>query len=258
MNDNQGSIPTTAARNTAPTVVSGGTRPGLLVTPALFGGAMAAVVVMVFVVLFLVTREAEPARAVPPPKASVPVETETASEPTTPGEQEPAAEPEPTGAARFTKDVEPCPLVGEELTKKLVLFPQQSQIYKEECEWSLTGKVMLPDNMTHNLKVYVKVFGEGVGKAHEQFLARRQEASLLPRTFTPLVPPVGDASYSTLYSMTGGTNQGPTTATVGIRTSNALIEVEYQRRVPADPTGRLTRGATEVAVAVAKAVESAG
>lgn len=256
MNDNQRNIPTTAMRNTAPTVVSGGTRPGLLVTPALFGGAMAAVVVMVFIVLFLITRESEPASAAPAPKPQRPVTTE--SEPAVPSQEATAAEPVPTGPARFTKDVDPCPLVSEELTKKLVLYPNKSQIYKEECEWGMSGRVPLPGNMTHRLTVYVKVFGEGVGKAHEQFLARRDRASSLPEKFTPLVPPVGDDSYSTLWTLPGGTNQGPTTATVGIRTSNALIEVAYERRVPADPAGRLTRGATEVATAVAKALESAG
>lgn len=219
---------------------------GLKVTPLLLTGVMALVVVMVFTVLLLLTREQEPVKKV---AVTVPSTSEPAPA-VQPSKQAPTEEPAPTGEARFTQEVEPCTTVTEDLQKKLVLYPDQSQIYKEECEWqTLPRGGQLPDNMGFRLKVYVKVFNEGLEKAHEQFLARRQEASLLPKGFTKA--DIGDNSFSTVWTLPGDTGRGPTTATVGVRVSNAVIEVSYERRVPADPEGRLTKGALEVAKAVA-------
>jgi hypothetical protein len=154
----------------------------------------------------------------------------------------------PTGPATFTKEALPCELLGEELVAKLVPQPTQSQIYKEECEWD-TGAT-LPANMSHSLKIYVKVYPGDVAKAHEQLGARRDDAKLLSDSTWPLTPPVGDDSFVAHYTLEGS-NQGPTIAVVGVRVSNAVIEVTYNRRVTEDPTGRLIKGATEVAAAIA-------
>jgi hypothetical protein len=67
-----------------------------------------------------------------------------------------------------------------------------------------------------------------------------------------VTPPIGDASWSTVYTLDGGTGSGPTMANVGVRVSNAVIQVTYQRRVAEDPAGRLTKGAVEVARSLAE------
>ncbi|MFI6322609.1 hypothetical protein ACIBG8_34075 [Nonomuraea sp. NPDC050556] len=219
---------------------------GVKVTPLLLSGVMAVVVLMLFTVVFLLTRAPEPVKKV----AAVTVPT-ASEEPTQ--SAEPSQEAVPTGEARFTTEADPCALVDEDLQKKYVLYPDKSQIYREECEWqSLPRGAQLPDNMGFRLKVYVKVFTEGLGKAHEQYLARRADATLLPKKYNDAG--IGDASYSTVWTLPGDTGRGPTTATVGVRLSNAVIEVSYERRVDADPEGRLTKGALEVAKAVADKV----
>lgn len=164
----------------------------------------------------------------------------------------------PTGEAKFTKEVDPCKLVGEDLRVKLVLFPEETKIYKEECEWGTLPRFGggIPDNMYHKLKVYTKVFTGGVAEAHEQFVARRGEAALIPKGYTKPDPIVGDDSFVTGWTLPGDTGKGPTTAVVGVRVSNAVIEVTYDRRVTEDPEGRLTRGALEVAKAVADKLSS--
>ena len=247
MNDyQQQDFPTAAVRHTAPTQQS---RPGLRVTPAILSGASAVVVLMLFTVLFLLTRQPEKTAAVAVP---VPVKTTRAAEPS-PTEQATTSEPAPTGAATFTKAVDPCTVTDEDLVKKLTLFPDKSQIKAEECEWStLAPGSGMPDNMQFRLQVYVKVFPGDVTAAHEQFLGQRQEAVLLARTSAPAEPPIGDASWTTLYTLPGDTGKGPTTATVGVRVSNAVIQVAYQRHVTEDSAGRLTKGALDVARSVAE------
>lgn len=221
---------------------------GLRVTPLTLSVAMAAVIVMLFTVLFMVTAEPEPAPAVAvPQKKPEPAATVAPTEPpATP------SDPAPTGTPKYAQTIDPCAMVPEEVTKKLTLFPDKSQIYKEECEWStLDPAAGLPDNISFTLTVYVKVFPNDLAAAHEQFLGQRAEAAMLPDKWEPVQPPIGDASWSTLYTLPGGTDRGPTTATVGVRASNAVIQVEYRRRVNADPQGHLTKGALEVARAVA-------
>jgi hypothetical protein len=249
MNDyQQKDFPTAAVRHTAPTQQS---RPGLRVTPAILSGASAVVVLMLFTVLFLLTRQPDKT-AVP-----VPVKTTRAAEPSpsepSPTEQATTSEPAPTGAATFTKTVDPCTVTDEDLVKKLTLFPRKLQIKADECEWStLAPGAGMPGNMQFRLQVYVKVFPGDVTAAHEQFLGQRQEALLLAETSTPAEPPIGDASWTTLYTLPGDTGKGPTTATVGVRVSNAVIQVAYQRNVTEDPAGRLTKGALDVARSVAE------
>lgn len=217
---------------------------GVKMTPLLLSGVMAVIVLMLFTVVFLLTRAPEPVK-----KAAVTVP--MTSEPSEPAPtQEPSEDPVPTGEAKFTTEADPCALVDEDLQKKYVLYPDKSQIYREECEWqTLPRGGQLPDNMGFRLKVFVKVFAEGLGKAHEQYLARRADSTQLPKKYSNAG--IGDASYSTVWTLPGDTGRGPTTATVGVRLSNAVIEVSYERRVDADPEGRLTKGALEVAKAMA-------
>ncbi|MFG1684155.1 hypothetical protein ACGFNP_28560 [Nonomuraea sp. NPDC049269] len=251
MNDyQQQDFPTAAVRHTAPTQQS---RPGLRVTPAILSGASAVVVLMLFTVLFLLTRQ--------PDKTAVPVAVATTrtAEPApteaSPTEQATTSEPAPTGTATFTKTVDPCAVTDEDLVKKLTLFPDKSQIKAEECEWStLAPGAGMPGNMQFRLQVYVKVFPGDLTAAHEQFLGLRQEAVLLARTSAPAEPPIGDASWTTLYTLPGDTGKGPTTATVGVRVSNAVIQVAYQRHVTEDPAGRLAKGALDVARSVAEKI----
>lgn len=244
--------------NTAPTK-----RPGLRMTPGLLSGAMAVLVLMVFTIVFLATRQPPPAPVITQVSARTSRPTEEATEPGTPPpasptEQPSTSEPVPTGEAKFTKEVDPCKLVGEDLRVKLVLFPKETKIYKEECEWGTLPRfgAGIPDNMYHKLKVYTKVFTGGVAEAHEQFVARRGEAALIPKGYTKPDPIVGDDSFVTGWTLPGDTGKGPTTAVVGVRVSNAVIEVTYDRRVTEDPEGRLTRGAMEVAKAVADKLSS--
>ncbi|GGO76479.1 hypothetical protein [Nonomuraea cavernae] len=250
MNPNQpDQFPTVAVQRTAPTQQS---RPGLRVTPVILGTAMTVVVLMLFTVVFLLTREPEPARSATP-AATPPSQAATAAPEPSPREQSPTSEPAPTGPATITKEADPCALADEDLVKKLTLYPDdKSQIRADECEWStLPRGASLPDNMSFQLRVYVKVFPGDVAAAHEQHVAQRREAMLLARDSTPADPPVGDSSWTTRFTMPGGTGNGPTTATVGVRVSNAVIQVVYQRRVPEDPSDRLTKGALEMATAIA-------
>ncbi|HUR07277.1 MAG TPA: hypothetical protein VM347_32355 [Nonomuraea sp.] len=245
-NYQQQDFPTAAVRHTAPTQQS---RPGLRVTPAILSGASAVLVLMLFTVLFLLTRQPDKTAPVALP---VPVKTTRAAE-LSPTEQATTSEPAPTGAATFTKAVDPCTVTDEDLVKKLTLFPDKKQIKAEECEWStLAPGSGMPGNMQFRLQVYVKVFPGDVTAAHEQFVGQRQEAVLLARTSAPAEPPIGDASWTTLYTLPGDTGKGPTTATVGVRVSNAVIQVTYQRHVTEDPAGRLTKGALDVARSVAE------
>ncbi|MCA2220538.1 hypothetical protein [Nonomuraea aurantiaca] len=250
MNDyQQQDFPTAAVPRTAPTQQS---RPGLRVTPAILSGAAAVVVLMLFTVLFLLTRQPDKTEAV-----AVPVKTTRAAEPSpseaSPTEQATTSEPAPTGAATFTKTVDPCTVTDEDLVKKLTLFPDKTQIKAEECEWStLAPGSGMPGNMQFRLQVYVKVFPGDVAAAHEQFRAQRQEAVLLAKISAPAEPPIGDASWTTLYTLPGDTGRGPTIATAGVRVSNAVIQVTYQRRVTEDPAGRLTKGALDMARSVAE------
>ncbi|MEU7743971.1 hypothetical protein [Nonomuraea sp. NPDC049158] len=247
----QNDFPTAAVPRTAPTQQS---RPGLRVTPAILSGAAAVVVLMLFTVLFLLTRQPDKTAAVSVP---VPVESTRAAEPSptepSPSEQTTTSEPAPTGAATFTKAVDPCTVTDEDLVKKLTLFPDKSQIKAEECEWStLAPGSGMPGNMQFRLQVYVKVFPGDVAAAHEQFVAQRQDAVLLAKTSAPADPPVGDASWTTLYTLPGDTGTGPTIATAGVRVSNAVIQVTYQRRVTEDPAGKLAKGALDAARSVAE------
>ncbi|MEU8246188.1 hypothetical protein [Nonomuraea sp. NPDC048916] len=260
MNPNQqGQFPTVAVQRTAPTQQS---RPGLRVTPVMLGAAVTVVVLMLLAVVFLLTREPEPAAGATPakPAATPPSQAATAAAEPSPSEPADASEPAPTGPATITKEADPCTLVDEDLVKKLTLYPDdKSQIRADECEWStLPPGAGLPDNMSFQLRVYVKVFPGDVAAAHEQHVAQRREAMLLARDSTPADPPVGESSWTTRFTMTGGTGNGPTTATVGVRVSNAVIQVVYQRRVPEDPSGRLTKGALEVATAVAAKLGTGG
>lgn len=234
------------------------TRSGVRVTPLVLAGAMSVVVLMLFTVIFLLTREPEPAKPV-----AVTVPTRQEPTPDLPSQSattaEPEPEPVPSGEAKFTKDVDPCTLVDEQLRTKLVLYPKETKIYVEECEWqTLPSGAQLPDNMGFGLKVYLKVFSEGVAKAHEQLIARRQDTVLLAETFTKAEPAIGDDSWVTIYSMPGDTGRGPTTATVGVRVSNAVIQVEYDRRVTEDTEGKLRAGALEVAKVVADKLNASG
>ncbi|MCG5219770.1 hypothetical protein [Streptosporangium sp. KLBMP 9127] len=263
MSDDERYIPTTAMRPPPQSTVPLGSPPPagspvLRLTPAIFGSALAVIVVMVLTLIFLLTRPAQvsEAQVVPtlaaPSTAAVP----PPADPSVPAQ--PASTPSvaPTGPARFTEEAKPCELVSTELIDKLVRRQKQSQIYKEECEWSTIAN--LPDNMTHNLTVFVKVYPDDVAKAHEQLYAKRAEYNWHEAGIWPLQPAIGDDSYVTVNSLEGGRNQGPSKAIVGIRVSNALIEVTYDRRVPADPTGRLLQGATEVAKAVADKLTESG
>lgn len=225
---------------------------GVRVTPGLFSGAMAVLVLMAFTIVFLLTREE------PPPPPARPVSARTTAPSAPPSAQPSTSEPVPAGEAKFSSDVDPCNLLTEELLTKLVIFPKQSKIYQEECEWTAQTQygAGLPDNMTFRLKVYTKVFPNGVAQAHEQFVSRRYEASLIPRGYTKAEPAIGDDSYVTAYTLPGGNGRGPTTATVGVRVSNVVVEVEYNRSVPEDPEGRLTAGALETARTVAEKLNS--
>ncbi|WP_220447745.1 hypothetical protein, partial [Nonomuraea diastatica] len=227
---------------------------GVRVTPGLLSGAMAVLVLMVFTVAFLLTRQ-EP----PPAPPSKPVSARTTASSAPPSTQPPTSEPPPTGEAKFSDDVDPCDLLTEELLTKLVVFPKQQKIYKEECEWTTLTPygAGLPDNMTFRLKVYTKVFPDGVTQAHEQFVARRHKASLIPQGYTKAEPAVGDDSYVTAYTLEGS-DRGPTKAVVGVRVSNAVVEVEYGRSVTQDAEGRLTAGALETARTVAEKLSSGG
>ncbi|WP_214319883.1 hypothetical protein [Nonomuraea sediminis] len=243
---------------TAPTAPAGA-RPGLRVTPVILCGALAVVVLMVFTVVFLATRQPDkPAAAAVPSSKPVQVPTQPVVEPT-PSEQASTEDPPPTGTARFTKDVQPCPLVDQSLVRKYTFFPDKKQIYQEECEWqTLAPGHGMPGNNQWLLKLYVKVFPGDLAKAQQQFLAQRQDAVLLSKTFTPADPPIGDASWTTLYTLDSGNDHGPTTATVGVRVSNAVIMVTYQRRVTEDPQGRLMKGALEIAKTAADKLQAAG
>ncbi|MEO3805929.1 hypothetical protein [Nonomuraea sp. B1E8] len=232
---------------------------GVRITPGLLSGAMAVLVLMVFTVAFLLTRQ-EPPPAPPGEPVSARTKPPSAPPSTQPPSTRPStSEPPPTGEAKFSGDVDPCELLGEELLTKLVIFPKQQKIYKEECEWTTLPSygAGLPTNMTFRLKVYTKVFPDGVTQAHEQFVARRHEASLIPRGYTKAEPAVGDDSYVTAYTLEGS-DRGPTKAIVGVRVSNAVVEVEYDRDVIQDPEGRLTAGALETARAVAEKLSSGG
>ncbi|NUR86237.1 MAG: hypothetical protein HOY71_19320 [Nonomuraea sp.] len=244
---------------TAPTAPSG-TRQGLKVTPMLLSGALAVVVVMVLTVVFLATREPdkEPAAAV-----TVAVPTKKATPAQEPSQEASAqaspSDPPPTGSPKFTQAPDPCGLVDAALIKKLTLFPKKTQIYQEECQWDqLAPGHSLPDNMSFLLKLYVKVYPGDLAKAQQQFLAQRADAVLLSESFTPANPPIGEESWTTLYTLEGGTGNGPTKATVGVRVSNAVIMVTYQRRVPEDPQGRLLKGAQELAKAAADKLAAGG
>ncbi|MFI7223233.1 hypothetical protein ACIBO5_08415 [Nonomuraea angiospora] len=228
-------------------------------TPVLLSGAMAVLVLMVFTIAFLLTRERpQVPTASAATTAPAPVRSATDRPPATdvPQARPSTSEPVPTGEAKFTKELDPCGLLTEDLLAKLVLFPRKSQIYKEECEWNTTPEygTALPDNMSFTVKVYAKVFPEGVAKAHEQLIARRYKAELIPRGYAKADPAIGDDSYVTRWTMPGGTGRGPTTAVVGVRLSNAVIEVRYDRRVTGDPEGRLARGALDAAKAIADKV----
>ncbi|MFC4010016.1 hypothetical protein ACFOY2_22500 [Nonomuraea purpurea] len=231
-------------------------RPGIRVTPVLLSGAMAVLVLMVFTIAFLLTREPPQAQAASAATTTpVPVRSATDPPPTAdvPDAQPSTSEPVPTGEAKFTKELDPCGLLAEDLLAKLVLFPKKSQIYKEECEWytNQANRASLPENMSFTLKVYAKVFPEGVAKAHEQFIARRWKAETIPGEYAKADPAIGDDSYVTRWTTPSGTGRGPTTAVVGVRLSNAVIEVRYDRRVAEDPEGRLARGALDAAKALA-------
>jgi hypothetical protein len=212
-----------------------------------------------FTVLFLLTREPDPSDAAVAGAPTTAEPESSATEPTpadpTPTEQAGTSEPEPTGPATFTKNIDPCAVVDDALVRKLTLFPDKSQILDGECQWeTLAPAGGLPNNMQFTLKVYVKVFPDDVGAANEQFVGQRQESVLLAESSSPADPPIGDASWKTVYTLPEGTGQGPTVATVGVRVSNAVIQVTYQRRVGEDPTGRLTQQAQEVAKAVVEKV----
>ncbi|MGW4793362.1 hypothetical protein ACWEPC_13265 [Nonomuraea sp. NPDC004297] len=236
---------------------------GVRVTPALLGGVMAVLVLMVFTVAFLLTREepAPPARPVAArTDAPAPDPTGATHEPSTPPSASPStSEPVPTGEAKFSADVDPCGLVTEELLTKLVIYPKKSQIYKEECTWDTmlpSGYLaQLPENMSFKLTIYAKVFSGGPAQAHEQFVAQRHRSSLIPGGFTKAEPAIGDDSYVTSYLLEGG-SRGPTTAYVGVRVSNAVVQVKFERRVTEDPEGRLIAGALEAARAVAEKLGS--
>jgi hypothetical protein len=252
VNDYQRNNPPVAVQHTAPTQQS---RPGLRVTPAILSGAAAVVVLMLFTVLFLLTQKPDKTQAVAVPTKHPASQAPTSGPSATeePTEQATTSEPEPTGPATFTKAVEPCTAVDNALVKKLTLFPDKSQIKADECQWdTLAPAGGLPDNMQFALKVYVKVFPDDVAAAGEQFVAQRQDSVLLAESSTPANPPIGDASWTTVYTLPGGTGQGPTVATTGVRVSNAVIQVIYQRRVGEDPSGRLDKEAQEVARAVAE------
>ncbi|TDE38060.1 hypothetical protein E1295_33995 [Nonomuraea mesophila] len=226
---------------------------GVRVTPGLLSGAMAVLVLMVFTVAFLLTRQEPP----PPPAEPVAARTTATSAP--PSTQPPASEPPPTGEAKFSDDADPCELVTEDLRTKLVVYPKQTKLYKEECEWTTLPQygAGLPQNMTFRLKVYTKVFPDGVAQAHEEFVARRHKAALIPQGYAKAEPPVGDDSYVTVYTLEGA-DHGPTKAIAGVRVSNAVVEVEYGRNVTEDPEGRLTAGALEAARTVAEKLGGGG
>ncbi|MER6948644.1 hypothetical protein ABT294_31950 [Nonomuraea sp. NPDC000554] len=246
MNDYRRDVPTLRMPDAVPTQQS---RPGLLVTPVMLAGAAAAVVAMLFTVLFLLTRVPERAAAVAvterPSHSVAPVETpseQPASSAPTP------SDPAPTGTPAYSQAVDPCTAVGDDLVRKLTLFPDKSQIRADECEWrTLDPAAALPGNVQFALKVSVRVLPGDLAAAQQQLLAQRQDSVLLARQWSPAG--VGEESWSTLYTLEPD-NAGPTVATVGARVSNAVIQVTYQRRVTEDPSGHLTKGAVEVAKAV--------
>ncbi|MEO3870085.1 hypothetical protein ABGB18_14795 [Nonomuraea sp. B12E4] len=239
------------------TTPSRGARPGIRVTPGLLGGAMAVLVLMVFTIAFLLTRgtPVESAAAPTTTRAPQPGTADSPSATEVPSAHPSASEPVPSGPAKFSKDVDPCTLVGEDVLAKLVLAPRKTKIYVEECEWATYGGLAqrYPENMGFTLKVYLKVFPGGVAEAHEQLLARRYEATAVSRAYTRADPAIGDDSYVTAYTSPGGA-----TAIAGVRLSNAVIEARYDRKVTEDPEGRLTKGALEVAQEVAGKLSTSG
>ncbi|WP_327091324.1 hypothetical protein OIE66_11970 [Nonomuraea sp. NBC_01738] len=213
---------------------------------------MAAVVVMLFTVLFLLTDEPDPIAATTTTATeSLAPEEEPSAEPTGEASQSasaPPSDPPPTGTPKYTGEVDPCKLLGEDVTTKLTLYPDQSQIYKEECEWS-TRTIGDTNNMMFRLEVYAKVFPD-LAAADQQFKAQRQDTALLTDTWQPTPEPVGDASWMGTYTLEGGNDRGPTKTIVGVRASNAVILVTYGRSVSSDPQGRLAKGALEAAKAM--------
>ncbi|WP_049577887.1 hypothetical protein, partial [Nonomuraea sp. SBT364] len=152
-----------------------------------------------------------------------------------------------------------CETLTDEQVAQLVLNPHKPQSYLAgSCSWSSDISIDVPDRLTMDLRVQVKLSPDAAEAAKTFGLSREMAARMSTSSYSEMVnwPPrpitgLGNEAYAT---DTGHRSiLGPSfTANVTFRLSNAIVEVEYGRDVAED--SRMRERAVQAARWIGQAI----